>query len=143
MAFLHASKIPFATWWSLFPVQSNLLVGWAGGPSAEALIGRSEHEVLNLALDTLEQMTGTPAKKLESLVDRFWHYDWQSDPYARGAYSYVPVGGIKAPKSLAQPVEETLFFAGEAMDYEALGGTVDSAITTGRRAAIEVLKSID
>jgi hypothetical protein len=23
--------------------------------------------------------------------------DWQADPYARGAYSFIPVGGLDAP----------------------------------------------
>jgi monoamine oxidase len=143
MAFLHSSKIPCATWWSFFPLRTNLLVGWAGGPSAALLIGRPRHEVLAHALNTLERMTGAKAGRIESLIDKVWHCDWQSDPFSRGAYSYVPVGAIAAPKQLARPVKRTLFFAGEATDFESLGGTVDSAIATARRAAKEVLKSLN
>ena len=91
----------------------------------------------------LEENRLTKADDVWEQIEQVWHYDWQSDPYSRGAYSYVPVGGLQATKALAQPVEDTLFFAGEATDYEALGGTVDSAISTGRRAAREILKLAD
>jgi monoamine oxidase len=51
-----------------------------------------------------------------------WHvFDWQTDPYSRGACSYVPVGQSDAPQRLAEPIDDTLFFAGEAT-HEKLGG---------------------
>ena len=40
--------------------------------------------------------------------------DWPADPFARGAYSYLRTGGSQAPKTLAQPLASTLFFADEA-----------------------------
>ena len=65
--------------------------------------------------------------------------DWHADPFARGAYSYVPVGGMNAMKELALPVENTLFFAGEATHHEGQSGTVSAALATGYRAAREVI----
>ena len=67
-------------------------------------------------------------------------FDWQSDRFARGAYSYVAVGGLDAPARLAEPVEDTLFFAGEAT-HDRLSGTVAGAMASGYRAAEEVLLS--
>jgi monoamine oxidase len=43
---------------------------------------------------------------------------------------------------LAEPVAETLFFAGEATHHEGENGTVAGAIASGRRAAAEVLESV-
>jgi monoamine oxidase len=69
---------------------------------------------------------------------RAWYYhDWQQDPFARGAYSYVTVGGSAARAALGEPLEDTLFFAGEATDEE--GGTVAGALQSGVRAARELL----
>ncbi|MGZ8263054.1 MAG: FAD-dependent oxidoreductase, partial [Burkholderiales bacterium] len=68
-----------------------------------------------------------------------WLHDWQRDPYARGAYSYVVVGGDKARAQLAAPLAGTLFFAGEAADAEGEAGTVAGALQSGLRAAREVL----
>jgi monoamine oxidase len=68
----------------------------------------------------------------------FLLHDWQADPYARGGYSYVKVGGTGAREALAAPLEETLYFAGEATDTEG-SGTVGGALASGIRAAKEVM----
>jgi monoamine oxidase len=51
----------------------------------------------------------------------------------------VRVGGEGARERLAEPIEDTLFFAGEATDVEE-AGTVAGALRSGQRAAREVLK---
>ena len=142
MAFLHSARIPFATWWSFFPLRSTVLVGWAGGPSADTLVGKPRHEILNQAIGTLSRMLGIEPPQIERRVQRSWSCDWQADPFARGAYSFVPVGAVEAVSELSSAVQDTLFFAGEATDAEGFGGTVDSAVSSGRRAAREVLTAL-
>ena len=64
---------------------------------------------------------------------------WRDDPYARGSYSYLKVGSTSADRvALQLPIDNTLFFAGEATssDYPA---TVHGALLSGRRTAQEVL----
>ena len=61
-------------------------------------------------------------------------FDWPADPFARGAYSYVPAGALAAVRRLAEPADGTLFFAGEATD-ETYAGTTAGALASGRRAA--------
>jgi monoamine oxidase len=51
------------------------------------------------------------------------------------------VGGDDARQSLARPVDHTLFFAGEATDTGNEAGTVTGALTSGIRAARELLGS--
>jgi monoamine oxidase len=69
-----------------------------------------------------------------------WHtHDWQSDPWSQGAYSYVLAGGLPQLPRLAEPVEDTLFFAGEHTDQEGHWGTVHAALCSGLRAAAQVL----
>jgi monoamine oxidase len=80
--------------------------------------------------------------KMDKLLEGAWVHDWQSDPYARGAYSYVKVAGEKAREQLAAPLRDTLFFAGEATDTEGEAGTVAGALQSGERAAREVLRSL-
>ncbi len=41
---------------------------------------------------------------------------WGTDPFSRGSYSAARIGGSESRKKLALPVEQRLFFAGEAMD---------------------------
>jgi monoamine oxidase len=141
MAFMHSGESAVPTWWTYFPVRASVLTGWAGGPAGERLSHRPASEILSTALDALAKMTGICKSKLEGLLQASHVADWQSDPFARGAYSYIAVGGMEAPKRLAAPVEDTLFFAGEATATHGLGGTVDAAILTGRRAADEILSA--
>jgi monoamine oxidase len=76
---------------------------------------------------------------LTELLESFSAYDWASDPYARGAYSYVTVGGMRARSHLAEPMDNTLFFAGEAADTSGQASTVAGAIASGESAAREAL----
>ena len=78
---------------------------------------------------------------IEEYLSTAWVHHWQRDPHARGAYSYVAVGGHGARRALAEPLEDTLFFAGEAADCEGEHGTVAGALASGERAAREVLGS--
>jgi monoamine oxidase len=66
------------------------------------------------------------------------YHGWDADPFARGAYSWLPAGALGQQRRLAEPVENTLFFAGEATAAPARNGTVDGAIESGRRAAGEM-----
>jgi monoamine oxidase len=77
---------------------------------------------------------------VESEIVTSYLHDWQADPFARGAYSYVPPGCVNDLTTLGQQVEDTLFFAGEATHDGGRNATVDGAIATGRRAAEEVLR---
>jgi monoamine oxidase len=74
-------------------------------------------------------------------LEAAYYHDWQKDPLASGAYSYIAVGGGQAREQLAAPLDDTLFFAGEATDSEGEAATVAGAISSGERAANEVIAS--
>ncbi len=65
-----------------------------------------------------------------------------ADPYATGVYSYLSAGGMSAPQALAEPINNTLFFAGEATETSGHTGTVHGALMTGKRAAEEIIKAL-
>jgi monoamine oxidase len=140
LGFLHSRNEYFPTWWTSLPVRSPILTGWAGGPAAERLALRDEEFVVGRALDSLTRLFGLGRERLADLLAAWYTRDWQADPYARGAYSYIPVGGLDAPRLLAEPVEDTLFFAGEATDLDGQNGTVHGAIASGQRAAGEIIQ---
>lgn len=137
VAFFHAQGAPFPTFWSTLPVRSSVLYAWSGGPNAARIVARTTDEVLRPALDSLSQLFGKQRNYRRMLEGVYWH-DWQNDPYSCGAYGYAGVNGGSARKQLAQPVEQTLFFAGEAMDEEE-SSSVGGALHTGRRAAEQLL----
>jgi len=138
-AFIQAPDQLLPTWWTQFPLDRPLLAGWAGGTRAERLLGESDDALLDYALESLTHILRTPKAILEELLEEFYMHNWQHDPCSGGAYSYIPIHGTDAQSELAQPLEDTLFFAGEATNTEGHQGTVHGAIATGLRAAREIL----
>ncbi len=95
--------------------------------------------MIRKAVETISRLVGEP--RAAGLLEKGYVHDWQADPFSRGAYSYAKVGGDGAQRALTEPLERTLFFAGEATDYYGHHGTVHGAIASGQRAAAEILQS--
>jgi monoamine oxidase len=146
--FLHGRSGTFPTFWRAGADDEPVLVGWAAGPAAEALAGADEPTRVQAALvslgRTLRLGTGASAWRAVATELEGWRvFDWQADPFARGAYSYLAPGALDAPALLAAPVAGTLFFAGEATHTAGATGTVHGAIETGTRAAAEAAAALD
>jgi monoamine oxidase len=141
LSFLLSHEDWFPTWWTTLPERLPIITGWAPFQCAERLSAQSHEFVADKALSVLEKLLGVQKHELENLLQGADFHDWQNDPFSRGAYSYVCVGGEGAQQSLAAPVEQTLFFAGEATDSSGHHGTVHGAVASGKRAAQEILKS--
>ena len=140
VSFFHSPEAAFPTFWSALPERAPLLIAWAGGPKAARLSGVAGQEIVRQAVMSLESVFGARAG-LEKRLAASWVHHWQQDPFARGAYSYVAVGGYGARRALAAPLRDTLFFAGEATDSDGEHGTVAGALQSGTRAALEALRA--
>ncbi|MEK6780850.1 MAG: NAD(P)/FAD-dependent oxidoreductase [Bacteroidota bacterium] len=69
--------------------------------------------------------------------------DWSKDEFTKGGYSY-PLSNATPNDRLAlgKPVNNKLFFAGEATDTKGDAGTVSGALSSAERVTEEVIKSI-
>lgn len=117
-----------------------ILTALIGGRMAERFETMSEAEVIAAGLRDLEQMF-----EVENLADHLVEgkfIAWGSDPYARMGYSYLPVGGDGLNDTLAEPIDDVLFFAGEATNADQFA-TVHGAFESGFRAADEVMEALD
>src|SRR5438132_10462334 len=139
MSFLLSHQDWFPTWWTTMPEQLPIITGWAPFRCAERLSGQSAAFVIEKSLHSLSCLLKLSRSELESLLAHAYWHDWQSDPLSGGAYSYVKVGGDKAQQALADPVDNTLFFACAAPDISGHNGTVHGAIASGHRAAKQIL----
>ncbi len=132
------STIP-PVWWDASSGYADftgqVLVGWAAGDAARALIAAGETEALQMALASLRRTLDNPA--LTSREARMMQ--WNDEPFTRGAYTYTPPGAMFARPALAAPLDDTLFFAGEAT--AAWYSFVHGAYQSGERAAREVLQA--
>jgi len=138
VAFFHVPEAPFPTFWTPLPMRAPLLTAWAGGPKAARLSGSSRDKLVAAALRSVAMVF--PEEKPRQQLGSVFAQDWQAEPYSRGGYSYVRVGGAGARERLAEPIEDTLYFAGEATDAEE-AGTVAGALRSGQRAARQILRS--
>lgn len=146
--FIHSSDEGFPTWWTSLPAPPSaqvpplILTAWAGGPKAERLSTLPDAGLAERAVDSLARILGVGRAEVASAVEGWHVHNWGQDPFARGAYSYADVGGLEARRSLAVPVENTLYFAGEATDIEGHAATVHGALASGRRAARQILERL-
>jgi hypothetical protein len=142
-AFVHAPAALIPTWWRPLPLPPNVLVGWAAGPAVAKLKGRGGRAgmtaTLSAVVDGLGRTLGTRPADLHDRLEDAAQVNWHIDPYARGAYIWLPAGAESAPLELAAAVDDRLFFAGEATGSPDNLGTVNGAIDSGRRAAAEFL----
>ncbi|EKU99923.1 monoamine oxidase [Leptolyngbya sp. PCC 7375] len=115
--------------------EAPVLTAFTGATGADNLGQLGQEGAIQAGLQNLEQMFEMPLA--DRLVDALF-VDWQADPYARMAYSYVPVNGVGLRSQLAQPVNQVLFFAGEAT-HTTRAATVHGALESGIRAANEIL----
>jgi monoamine oxidase len=141
-AFFRRERQSFGAYWTQVPVRSELIVAWAGGPKAIALGGESQAELIDRALTGFGALFDEPELARKEFEGGVMH-DWTRDPFARGAYSYVAVGGGGAREALSEPLDDALFFAGEATSSNGHGGTVNGALETGERAAREAADALD
>lgn len=130
LSFLHGDQA-FPVFWTAYPILAPVITGWAAGPKADALTGKSEAEIIRIALDSLRGLLGEDPGEPEAA---FFH-DWRTDPWSGGAYSYGRVNGSAARYAFAEPVEGTLCFAGEAVCPAGHMGTVHGAVQSGIAAA--------
>jgi monoamine oxidase len=121
---------PQGFWWT--KAGSPHVVGHVKGPAAAAARewGWSAERAAHVAV-TLDPGLGA--------VTSVGLHDWGADPWALGAYT-VPVVGIDdASRRWAEPVDDVLFFAGEATADRGLRGLVQGAVDSGLRAARHLL----
>jgi monoamine oxidase len=136
VSFMFAPEATPPTWWTTSPRPGTTLTGWTAGRKAKKL----EMDLLpETGLETLSVMLGSTVHEVRKHLLRWHMHDWHIDSHSLGAYTYVPRGAVDASDQLSQPVEQTLFFAGEHTDTSGHWGTVHGALRSGYRAARQLL----
>jgi len=116
----------------------EVLTSFTVGREARRRSGLTDAEMVAATVEEWEQMA--PARATLGTVERAAVYRWTNDPWTRGAYSFFPPGSGPADRrALAAPIDDRLFFAGEATDSTGQSATVAGAILSGERAAREIL----
>lgn len=119
------------------PFGRPLIECFYAGQCAHDLEAGGERAFFNFAVEELSRHLGSDfGKRVKpSLV-----HPWAKDPYAGGSYSYAVPGAAHERAILAAPVDQRLFFAGEACSTHDFS-TAHGAYLTGIAAADAAIAS--
>ncbi len=128
-ALLDAGAEPMS--FAIRPFGYDYVVGLTGGRFAEWLERAGVEASVDLAKDKLKTAFG--ADIVKPIVGHTVTA-WRGDPWVRGAYSAALPGQAHQRARLAEPLDERLYFAGEATSLESFS-SVHGAYLTGIAAA--------
>ncbi|KAL3671510.1 hypothetical protein V7S43_003431 [Phytophthora oleae] len=122
-----------------------LVTGFAGALYAESFVGMDHEKIIEGFLDQLDMIYGTvdePSPARKYFVKGIYK-DFGDEPWIGGGYAFPRVGqSDSASHDLAVPVDNRIFFAGEATAFEQPGMTVHAAVDTGTRASAQVARAL-
>lgn len=129
----------FPEWLNLyFYNKSPSLVALTGGDFSRALEVMADQDVMALGMEALKAMFGTNIPEPTSML----FSRWSLDPFSYGSYSSNSVGtSLDDNYTLAQTVNDVLFFAGEAT-HDLFPSTVHGAYESGKREAARIFNLI-
>lgn len=140
-AFILSNQL-IPTWWLRVSDNKAFLTGWLGGPNADKLSGKSEEEIKEYALQSLSAIFKIDQTSLKDKMQAFRSINWSDQPLVAGGYSYDMIESVTARKILKTPVQQTVFFAGEALYEGAAPGTVEAALSNGKEVARKLLSDL-
>ncbi|WP_413295364.1 flavin monoamine oxidase family protein [Bdellovibrio sp. HCB185ZH] len=141
VSFLHTNpEFYYPTWWTQAPHRSNILIAWQGGPKAYEISFWTKEERMHQAFKTLSLLTGRSLAFLKKHCLAFHEHNWSQDPYSLGAYSYVGIQKNGEYKNLRKVFHKRIVLAGEGTSVGSMIGTIQGAMTSGERAARQILK---
>jgi monoamine oxidase len=126
------------TWWTQLPSKNGLLTGWFGGQQVLRVKGAGEKEIASIAIESLAKTVKREKRDLQKLLIAQEVHDWGTNPFSCGAYTYSMLQTAEARKIFRDPVDNTIFFAGESYNEGESSGTVEAAF----ESAQHVLKLI-
>jgi monoamine oxidase len=126
----------FVEWTNLARhTSAPILSIWSHGDYARRLERSTDADIVAQAMQVIRKMFGKDTRK--PVAHRLSR--WAADPAAAGSYSNMPVGSsVDDFDALAEPVEDRVFFAGEATNrdhHASVHGAFLSGLREARRIA--------
>lgn len=127
-------------WWTQNPDKIPLLTGWMGGKHAYTFSDKTDLALHQLAMHSLAEIFKMEIAELEKNVQAWKVYNWRNKEYIHGAYTYSFPGSEAARELLRTPIDNTIYFAGEALYKGEFPGTVEAALVNGKEMAEKLMK---
>jgi monoamine oxidase len=124
----------FLTW----PFNMDLMIGLVGGAFGWELSAMGDDAAVDFALGELRAIFG---EDVDKHVIKGGFTNWANDPWILGAYASERPGQHGARASLAEPISDRLFLAGEAL-AGTYSVTCGGANMSGTRVAGDVIRAL-
>jgi monoamine oxidase len=124
----------------LRPFDLPLDVAFTGGRQSRDLAREADPQAAAIDL-ALSALTDTFGFEIKRMFVKGHFTNWSADPFARGAYAYARVGKNHLRRKIATPVDDRLFFAGEACVPE-WATQAPAAYISGRTAANQAARAV-
>ena len=148
--FLPYTANPAVNYYTIFNyaefVNKPILLAFYVGDFSRALETQTDATIISSIMQQIRLIYPTAPDPVSYQITR-----WGLDPFAYGAYSYPTTQTtVQDYQNLTTPVQNTLFFAGEAVNAVTIGavnsptvnksGTADAAYLSGQNAANKILQ---
>jgi monoamine oxidase len=117
----------------------DIVTMMVNGTFAKDLAAAGAPAMIDYAVGRLSALFGSAIRS--ALTGRHVLADWDHDPWAAGCYAVARPGAAGARAALARPVEDRLFFAGEAV-HDRYMGDVHGAHLSGEAAAEDAARAM-
>jgi monoamine oxidase len=117
---------------------NHIIAGWNVGPTAEDMVTWSDEEIVASVMSELDSIFGDGVAS-RTFLNHYHVQNWSKMPYIQGAYSYDWDEFWKDIPDMKEPVDKTIYFAGEYL-HEDYYASVHGAAITGRQAAAKVVR---
>ena len=121
------------------PCGAPVVIGMVGGKFDMALQKQESQAAIEYVMKKLRSIYGD---KIEQELVGSFVTDWTGNPNTCGAWAVPKPGFYQARAALKKPIQNVLYFAGEACS-EKWAGMVPGAYLTGRSAADEISRELE
>jgi len=136
---------PFVASAPHFPTPHYVICGFVTGDQAEMMSKMKLNDIVQAFLYQLDCMFGTPADPTPATThyeDKMTH-NWSKDPFIRCAYTYPTVDMSEEQRlDISKPLNNKVFFCGEATVVEHELATLNGALESGLKAANQTVATL-
>ena len=136
------SEEPVPTWWTQSADDCGLITGWITGEPMWAFRRLEGAARIDSCVASLAAIFGMEPRRLRESLKAATVFDWVAAPYVLGGYSFETVGSAEARSILSRPVEDTIYFSGEALYEGKVPGTVEAAFSSGLATAESMISGL-
>jgi monoamine oxidase len=116
-------------------IEPPILIGTQGSERAQQLENLTDSELIEITMTNFRKFFGAKIPDPEFYLQT----RWSRDPFSYGSYSYIPPGASSVDyETMAKPVANQLFFAGEATSSKH-SATTHGAYLSGIREAERII----